>query len=104
MYFLSHCCWLNFLVFDQNVIDRFQFRFSFHFNGFIYTFTRVLFGMLGIYRIGIQQIDLAQQHHDFVASVSHELKTPLTSIRMYGEMLRSNWVNEDKKKGYYDYT
>lgn len=73
-------------------------------NTLVITFMLILiFGFIGIYRIGIQQINLAQQHHDFVASVSHELKTPLTSIRMYGEMLRSNWVNEDKKKSYYDF-
>lgn len=70
----------------------------------VITFMLILvLGFFGIYRIGVQQINLAQQHHDFVASVSHELKTPLTSIRMYGEMLRSNWVNEDKKKSYYDF-
>ncbi len=63
----------------------------------------LIVGIYGIYRIGLQQINLAQQHHDFVASVSHELKTPLTSIRMYGEMLRSDWVNEEKIKSYYDF-
>jgi signal transduction histidine kinase len=73
-------------------------------NGLVFTFLVILtLGFIGIYRIGMQQIFLAQQHHDFVASVSHELKTPLTSIRMYGEMLRSNWVNEEKKKTYYDF-
>ena len=37
----------------------------------------------------------------FVSNVSHELKTPLTTIRMYGEMLGDGIVkDEGKRKGY----
>lgn len=37
----------------------------------------------------------------FVSNVSHELKTPLTTIRMYGEMLGDDMVKDEKKrKGY----
>jgi signal transduction histidine kinase len=60
-------------------------------------------GLLLLYRLGVGQIALALQQQDFVSAVSHELKTPLTSIRMYGEMLREGWVSEEKKRGYYDY-
>jgi len=60
-------------------------------------------GLLMLYRLGIRQIALARQQQDFVSAVSHELKTPLTSIRMYGEMLREGWANEEKKKTYYDF-
>ncbi len=64
----------------------------------------VLFvGVFFIYRLGIKQITLVQQQQNFVSSVSHELKTPLTSIRMYGEILREGWAEEEKKKIYYDY-
>ncbi len=55
------------------------------------------------YRLGKRQLTLAQQQQDFVSAVSHELKTPLTSIRMYGEMLREGWADETKKRQYYDY-
>ncbi len=60
-------------------------------------------GFYMMYQLGLRQIELLSQQQDFVSSVSHELKTPLTSIRMYGEMLREGWVNETKKRQYYDY-
>lgn len=60
-------------------------------------------GFLLMYRLGLGQIALAQQQQDFVSAVSHELKTPLTSIRMYGEMLMEGWVSEEKRQSYYRY-
>ncbi|MEN8206029.1 MAG: ATP-binding protein [Pseudomonadota bacterium] len=60
-------------------------------------------GFYLMYRLGAGQIDLARQQQDFVSAVSHELKTPLTSIRMYGEMLREGWASDEKKSIYYDY-
>ena len=60
-------------------------------------------GFLLLYRLALRQITLAQQQQDFVSAVSHELKTPLTSIRMYGEMLREGWAPEEKRKSYYDF-
>ena len=55
-------------------------------------------GCFMIWRLGRRQLALARQQQDFVSAVSHELKTPLTSIRMYGEMLREGWADEDKRK------
>ena len=60
-------------------------------------------GFYLMYRLGLRQIELVRQQQDFVAAVSHELKTPLTSIRMYGEILREGWASEEKKRLYYDY-
>jgi signal transduction histidine kinase len=63
----------------------------------------LLGGFFVMYRFGMRQITLRGQQQDFVSAVSHELKTPLTSIRMYGEMLQAGWAGEDKKRTYYAY-
>ena len=46
-----------------------------------------------------RQIRLARQKTDFVSNVSHELKTPLTSIRMFSELL-ANHPDPDRQKRY----
>ena len=47
-------------------------------------------------------VGFAERRSNFVAAVSHELKTPLTAIRMYGEMLRDDLVpSDDKRREYY---
>jgi signal transduction histidine kinase len=64
----------------------------------------IILGCYGFYRIGVKQLKLAEQRLNFVSSVSHELKTPLTSIRMYSEMLKSGMVpSEDYKAEYYEF-
>jgi len=60
-------------------------------------------GFLALYRLGLRQILLARQQQDFVSAVSHELKTPLTSIRMYAEMLKEGWASDEKKRSYYEF-
>lgn len=39
-----------------------------------------------------REIALARRKEDFLAAVTHELKTPLTGIRMYADMLKEGWV------------
>ncbi len=46
-----------------------------------------------------RQMALAQQKTDFVSNVSHELKTPLTSIRMFAELMQ-NGAAEAKRSQY----
>ena len=41
---------------------------------------------------------LTQLRSDFVASVSHDLRTPLAQIRMFAEMLRLGWVRSDEER------
>ncbi len=49
----------------------------------------------------VKERRLAALESDFVANVSHELKTPLALVRMFGEMLLEGRVpSEDKRKQY----
>ena len=54
-----------------------------------------------ITRLTLAQGRDARQKTSFVAAVSHELKTPLTSIRMYAELLLSNRVSNPAKQQAY---
>ena len=47
-----------------------------------------------------RQLALAQQKTDFVSNVSHELKTPLTSIRMFAELMLGGRANGEKTPQY----
>ncbi len=64
----------------------------------------IVVGCYGFYRIGLQQLTLAEQRLNFVSSVSHELKTPLTSIRMYSEMLKTGTLlSQEHQFEYYEF-
>jgi signal transduction histidine kinase len=59
-------------------------------------------GLFGIYNLTSTQIKASKKRQDFISAVSHELKTPLTSIRMYGEMLENGWVvSQERTQHYY---
>ena len=48
-----------------------------------------------------RQLTLARQKTDFVSNVSHELKTPLTSIRMFSELLAEGRVQEPERQKHF---
>jgi len=47
----------------------------------------MLAGLVAIYHSARTVVDMSERRTQFVSSVTHELKTPLTNIRMYIEML-----------------
>jgi signal transduction histidine kinase len=55
-------------------------------------------GLLATIRGAARARELAQLKSDFVSTVSHELKTPLTSIRMFAEMLEQGVAKGDAAK------
>ena len=60
----------------------------------------IAFGGWAVFADARRQLALAQKKTDFVSNVSHELKTPLTSIRMFAEMMQSGNAAEDKRPQY----
>jgi two-component system, OmpR family, phosphate regulon sensor histidine kinase PhoR len=61
----------------------------------------VLVGVAIVVIASIKERRLAALKSDFVANVSHELKTPLALVRMFGEILLAERVSsEDKRRQY----
>ena len=59
-------------------------------------------GLISIYHVTQSRVKLAAKRQDFVSAITHELKTPLTAIKMYAELLQNSWVaSEEKKQKYY---
>lgn len=64
--------------------------------------TAVLFGgLLLALRAAIQERKLSQMKTDFVANVSHEFRTPLTSIRALAELLKWGRIRDFEKVSEY---
>ncbi|MCK5288065.1 MAG: HAMP domain-containing histidine kinase [Candidatus Omnitrophica bacterium] len=67
----------------------------------IILFVSIVGGGIVVLRSLHSEITLAQQKTTFVANVSHELKTPLTSIRMFAEMLKEKLQPDPEKREKY---
>ena len=60
-----------------------------------------LIGLFAIYKSTQTIVDLSERRSQFVSSVTHELKTPLTNIRMYIEMLEQGIAKDPEREQAY---
>jgi signal transduction histidine kinase len=62
----------------------------------------IVVGIVLTWRLLRRESEMAQLKSDFVANVSHDLKTPLSVIRMFGETLEMERVpDEERRREYY---
>jgi signal transduction histidine kinase len=67
-------------------------------------FAAIITGLILNTTFLVREIRRSEQHDAFVNSVTHELKTPVTSIRLHLETLKSRGeaVDENKRREFYD--
>jgi signal transduction histidine kinase len=64
-------------------------------------FAAIIAGMILNTSFLIREIKRNEQHDSFINAVTHELKTPITSIRLYLETLQRRDVDEKKRQQFY---
>ena len=61
----------------------------------------VLVGLYAVTRGVTRELEVARLQSDFVAAVSHEFRTPLTSMRQLTELLATGRVASDERRAHY---
>src|SRR5688500_17276391 len=65
-------------------------------------FSLIIFGVVLNTIFLVREIRRNEQHDAFINAVTHELKTPLASIRLYLETLKTRKVEESQREEFYD--
>src|SRR5258708_760596 len=65
-------------------------------------FLLIIFGLVLNTTFLIREIRRNEQHDAFINAVTHELKTPLASIRLYLETLKTRPVDESQRQEFYN--
>jgi two-component system phosphate regulon sensor histidine kinase PhoR len=64
-------------------------------------FAVIVFGLVVLYMAMVRERRLNRLKSEFIANVSHELKTPLSLIRMFGELLTMGRGMDERKARHY---
>ena len=68
----------------------------------VVTFGFIIAGLI-IYTVFlVMEIKRNEEHDSFINAVTHELKTPIASVRMYLQTLQSREVSEEKRRAFYE--
>jgi two-component system, OmpR family, sensor histidine kinase SenX3 len=65
-------------------------------------FAALILGMILNTAFLVREIRRGEQHDSFINGVTHELKTPITSIRLYLETLQRREVDEAQRQQFYE--
>ena len=64
-------------------------------------FAAIILGLILNTGFLVREIRLNEQHDSFINAVTHELKTPITSIRLYLETLQRRDLSESQRQQFY---
>jgi signal transduction histidine kinase len=68
----------------------------------VVSFALIIAGLIVYTVFLVLEIKRNEQHDSFINAVTHELKTPIASIRLYLETLQSRSVAEEQRRQFYD--
>lgn len=85
---------------DGELIAQGRWRTGIHYALLGFSLISLLLGVLALYK-GLENAQrLLSMKGNFLSAVSHELKTPLTAIRMFSEMLAGDRIQAEKRPEY----
>lgn len=70
-------------------------------SGLAVAFLLMMAAAYGLYRATTWELALARQQTDFVSAVSHEFRTPLTSMRHLTDLLATRGVQSEERRAHY---
>jgi len=61
----------------------------------------IILGVVLIFRDISREEDLSRMKSEFISNVSHEIKTPIATVRTLAENLNEGWITDEEKRGEY---